>query len=258
MSTAVITTDDVMHQAHLDSTSRINMGSYYTPSTAIAMLRQFIRPHLKQNTIILDNACGYGSFLSDWGQCPVIGCDIDAVAVRVARKHHPHASVLHQNSLHHVSRQALSIPTTAHLAVIGNPPYNDKTSLIRHHIKQAHQQIDADLQHRDLGLSFLLAYNKLKADVICVLHPLSYLIKKANFQSIKAFTRNYQLIDGCIISSAEFPQASKITSFPIIIALYQRCHTGMTYDDMHNATFNYSRWRDALFESISFHQCVCR
>lgn len=41
---------------------------------------------------------------------------------------------------------------------------------------------DEDLFDRDLGVSFLKSYNKLKADVICILHLLSYLIKKTNFE----------------------------------------------------------------------------
>src|SRR3989344_5858437 len=67
------------------------------------------------------------------------------------------------------------------IIAIGNPPYNDTTSIIRNSIKDTSIQdkIDADIKTRDLGMSFLLSYDKLKADYVCVLHPLSYLIKKA-------------------------------------------------------------------------------
>jgi hypothetical protein len=96
---------------------------------------------------------------------------------------------------------------------------------------------DKDINHRDLGISFLLSYNKLKADYICVLHPLSYLIKRTNFNSLNLFKENYILKDSVIISSSEFTQTSKLTSFPIIIAFYERNNNGMKYDDIMNYEF---------------------
>lgn len=224
-------------QAHLGYASRVNKGAYYTPRDAVEVARDLLSPHLKKNTVILDNACGYGSFLDGWGDRHVVGCDIDETAVRVARKHHPHAALFRRNALSEVGREKFNIPDKARLAMVGNPPYNDKTSLIRHRIKQSSCRVDRDLKHRDLGISFLLGYDKLRADVICVLHPLSYLIKKANFRSARGFTGNYKLVDGRLISSADFPEASKSTHFPILIALYVRDNKGMTYEDIENFEF---------------------
>jgi hypothetical protein len=121
--------------------------------------------------------------------------------------------------------------------VVGNPPYNDKTSLIRHNIKDVDFDIDDDLTCRDLGISFLRSYNKLEADVICVLHPLSYLIKPTNFRLLKEFTTNYRLIDGLLISSGEFPESAKHTPFPIVLALYQRDTQGMAYNFIRSFRF---------------------
>jgi len=60
------------------------------------------------------------------------------------------------------------------------------------------------LSQRDLGISFLLSYNKLAADFVCVLHPLSYLIKKSNFEALWQFKDNYRLVDSVVISSGVF------------------------------------------------------
>ena len=121
--------------------------------------------------------------------------------------------------------------------MVGNPPYNDKTSLIRHSIKDIGFDIDEDLGCRDLGISFLRSYNKLEADVICVLHPLSYLIKPTNFRLLKAFTANYRLREGLLISSGEFPESAKHTPFPIVLALYHRDIQGMAYSFIRSFRF---------------------
>jgi hypothetical protein len=86
-------------------------------------------------------------------------------------------------------------------------------------------------------MSFLLSYAKLNADYICVLHPLSYLIKKSNFNLLKKFSKNYKLIDGIIIDSSSFKETSKGISFPIIIALYVKHKDGMNYENIKNFNF---------------------
>jgi hypothetical protein len=105
----------------------------------------------------------------------------------------------------------LGIKEQDKLIVIGNPPYNDATSIIRQNIKDktAIDEIDSDVKTRDFGMSFSLSYNKLKADYDCVLHPLSYLIKKSNF------AKNYRLADSLIVSSHEFSDTSRSMAFPI-------------------------------------------
>lgn len=225
-----------MNQSHLNYSSRVDLGGYYTPEDCVQIAQELLAPHVRKNTTILDNACGYGSFLRSGHQ--TIGCDIDPVAVDVAQRQNPNAVILRKNALSQVGRDALAIPDEAHLAIIGNPPYNDRTSLIRHRIKGTiNYPIDPDLKSRDLGISFLLSYDKLKADVVCVLHPLSYLIKPANFKLARNFTRNYRLIDGLLISSQCFDESSKTTRFPIVIALYVRDEKGTSYDDIQSFVF---------------------
>ena len=218
-----------MSQAHLAYESRVNLGSYYTPLEIVDTAWGMIAPYVRSQTTVIDSACGYGDFLKDCGQPITIGCDIDETAIDVAKENNNKVQFFQTNALCDVSRAKFGIPKRSDLIVVGNPPYNDKTSLIRQSIKSVDFEIDDDLACRDLGISFLRSYNKLEADLICVLHPLSYLIKPTNFKLLKEFTANYRIIDGLLISSSEFPESAKHTPFPIVLALYQRDSQGMTY-----------------------------
>ncbi|MCY3739401.1 MAG: N-6 DNA methylase [Candidatus Poribacteria bacterium] len=234
-----------MSQAHLAYESRVNLGSYYTPPEIVDVAWEMIAPYVNSQTTIIDSACGYGDFLKNRGQAITIGCDIDETAIDVAKKGNDNKVQFFQtNALCDVSRAKFGIPNQSDLIVVGNPPYNDKTSLIRQSIKSVDFDIDDDLACRDLGISFLRSYNKLEADVICVLHPLSYLIKPTNFKLLKEFTANYRLIDGLLISSSEFPESAKHTPFPIVLALYQRDTQGMTYSFIRSFRFRVEDGKD--------------
>ena len=226
-----------MSQAHLAYESRVNLGSYYTPPEIVGTAWAMITPYLRSQMTVIDSACGYGDFLKDRGQAITIGCDIDETAIEVAQKHNDGVRFFQTNALCDVSRAKFGIPEKSDLIVVGNPPYNDKTSLIRQSIKRVDFEIDDDLACRDLGISFLRSYDKLGADLVCVLHPLSYLIKSTNFRLLKEFTANYRLIDGLLISSWEFPESAKHTPFPIVLALYERDTQGMTYDFIRSFRF---------------------
>ena len=228
-----------MSQAHLAYESRVNLGSYYTPAEIVDTAWELIAPYVDSQTTVIDNACGYGDFLRSCGQAITVGCDIDETAISVAKKNNANKKVrfFQTNALGNVSRSKFGIPQQSDLIVVGNPPYNDKTSLIRHNIKDVDFDIDGDITCRDLGISFLRSYNKLEADVICVLHPLSYLIKPTNFRLLKEFTTNYKLIEGLLISSGEFPESAKHTPFPIVLALYRRNTQGMAYNFIRSFRF---------------------
>ena len=219
-----------MGQVHLEFKDRVNLGSYYTPPAIVDIAWEMVGPYVNSRTIVLDSACGYGDFLKNHGQAQTIGCDLDKDAIKVAKQNNNRDRFFQTNSLHNVSRSKFDIPHQSKLIVVGNPPYNDKTSLLRHDIKCAPCETDADLASRDLGISFLRSYDKFKADIICVLHPLSYLIKPTNFKGLKDFATNYRLVDSLLISSWEFPESAKLTPFPIILALYERDKRGMTHD----------------------------
>jgi hypothetical protein len=229
-------------QKHLNHTDTINLGSYYTPEIIVDLAYSILQknvPDIKDFTI-LDSSCGYGSFLAKKNIVKrLIGADIDEKAISEAKKRIDNVDFIYQNSLASVCRTNLKIKNNEKLIAIGNPPYNDTTSIIRNSIKDvsAQNKIDFDIKTRDLGMSFLLSYNKLQTDYICVLHPLSYLIKKANFALLSKFAKNYKLTDGIIISSHEFSDTSRGMAFPILIALYKKDQTGMTYDYIQNYQF---------------------
>ena len=241
-----------MSQAHLAYESRVNLGSYYTPTEIVDVAWEIIASHVRSQTVIIDTACGYGDFLRNCGQPLTIGADIDETAIDVARKNNDEVRFFQTNALCNVSREKFGIPEQSHLIVVGNPPYNDRTSLIRHGIKKVNFDIDEDIVSRDLGISFLRSYNKLEADLICVLHPLSYLIKPTNFRLLKEFTANYRLIDGLLVSSGEFPESAKHTPFPIVLALYQRDPQGMAYSFIRSFRFRVGGKNDFCLDDFDY------
>lgn len=216
------------------------MGAYYTRPDLVNITWEMLAPHLDRKTVVLDSSCGYGGFLEHPQRLAKIGNDVDPMAVAVAKQRLPNAAFFNTNALAGVSRAQYGIRADATLCIIGNPPYNDRTSIIRNRIKSSDVRIDRDIETRDLGMSFLLSYHKLDADVICVLHPLSYLIKPANFSLLHRFARRYRLLDAKIISSATFGEASQVTPFPIVIALYKKIPGGMDYPAIMDFSFSVS------------------
>ena len=247
------------NQKHLDYIDAVNLGSYYTPEIIVDLAYSILQKNITKikDFTILDSSCGYGSFLIKNNIAKrLVGADIDQKAVFEAKKMINNVDFICQNSLLNVCRPNLTIKNEEKLIVIGNPPYNDTTSIIRNSIKDISVQdkIDSDIKTRDLGMSFLLSYDKLQADYVCVLHPLSYLIKKANFSLLSKFSQNYKLIDGIIISSHEFSDTSRGMAFPILIALYKRDQNGMTYDYIQSYQFKVKD--DGLFRLRDFDTIV--
>ncbi|GHV83609.1 hypothetical protein AGMMS50212_09490 [Spirochaetia bacterium] len=226
-----------MEQKHLDHKDTVNLGSYYTPTWLVDIVYSLLDKNVSSfsDYYILDTSCGYGGFLR--GQ-KTIGADIDSTAIEMAKTASSQVKYFNHNSLVEISRTQYGLEQNAKMIIVGNPPYNDITSMIRNDIKETEFLRDAEIMSRDLGISFLLSYDKLEADYVCVLHPLSYLIKKANFETLRQFKNNYKLIDSVVISSGVFSATSKTTSFPIVIALYERNLFGMEYNYIQNYKFN--------------------
>ena len=232
-------------QRHLTKREMINFGSYYTKSHLVDIVYNIIYANIPVNTLeqhtILDSSCGYGSFFNNQKikNNKKIGADIDKQAILKVRQNIPGLNTINHNSLMMFDRSDYQISVHEKLIIVGNPPYNDTTSIIRNEIKSDIQhKICPKFKTRDLGISFLKSYAELDADFICVLHPLSYLIKKANFDLLGNFSNKYKIIDSIVISSEEFNStAPGKTYFPIIIALYQRTDGGMRYEDIENFIF---------------------
>ncbi|WP_438830691.1 adenine methyltransferase [Campylobacter novaezeelandiae] len=217
----------------------MNLGSFYTPSFVVEMVYKLLEKHIKNlnSYTFLDSSCGYGDFFTK--DFKYIGADIDKIALEKVKINH----IFHTNALLNINREKFKIKKNEKLIIIGNPPYNDKTSIINAKIKKELFSCDEKLKYRDLGISFLRSYECLEPDFICVLHPLSYLIKEANFKALKDFKQKYKLVDGLIISSSIFTPKSS-THFPIIISFYKKDKKGMDFEYIKNFTFksveNYS------------------
>ena len=224
---------------HLPKNERIQLGSYYTPERLVHRVYDFIQPYVdnkKKKVVIFDSAGGCGAFLFGIKQCDYRIADRDLNACRFLKQHFNQQNVFHTNSLIEVNRAKYFISPSASLIMIGNPPYNDTTSEFKNGEK-GQNICDEDLYDRDLGISFLKSYHKLNADVVCVLHPLSYLIKEANFKRLCDFKDNYKLIKGEIFSSALFHGTGTV-KFPILVALYEKTLSGMTFDYIRKFQFD--------------------
>ncbi len=230
--------------SHLSAAERVILGSFYTPANYVRLVGKWLRKHgLAENCTILDPSCGYGAFFALTDEFPrnhFIGNDIDQTAISQVATYFPRVEVFTKNALLHVQRKMYGIADDAKLVVVGNPPYNDVTSQYQGKLKQTMKAaVDADLKTRDLGLSSLLAYHQLQADYVAILHPLSYLLKRANFQAAARFFTNYQLRHHIVFSSQEFANTSRMAAFPVIIAFYERKpEEGLTYEAVTQMTFN--------------------
>jgi hypothetical protein len=224
---------------HLEKKDRIVLGSYYTPEILVNKIYENIMPYVKEykkNCILFDNAGGCGAFLRLENKIEYRIADIDKKACDFLRKKFDSSKIFHTNSLNCVSREKYQINEKNYLIMIGNPPYNDITSEFKSGQK-GKNICDDELFDRDLGISFLKSYDKLTADLVCVLHPLSYLIKKANFQRMSEFRKNYKLIKAFMFSSAMF-HGTGTGKFPIVGALYERDSQGMEYGDIQQFNFD--------------------
>ncbi len=153
----------------------MNLGAYYTPPYLVDCAYRLLKKHVGiEDYTLLDTACGNKEFLK-LHHPKKIGADID-----------PKCGALIINALVNPKRENYGISQDEPLIVVGNPPYNDRTSFAKQKLKDKsfHFEIDNDLKSRDLGISFLKSFAILKPAFICVLHPLSYLIKEANFKQL--------------------------------------------------------------------------
>ena len=222
---------------HLEFREKVNLGSFYTSEEYVDLVWEFIEPLVDGNTVVLDPACGYGAFLRRQTLAQKVGNDIDTEALEIAKSKIRDAEFLNLNALEHLDRRAYGVRKDQKLIVIGNPPYNDTTSQAKKKLKSVNFRVDRRLKARDIGISFLKLFYYLRADYVCVLHPLSFLIKRANFNLLKGFKESYRLRESLIISSRVFHGTSRTSEFPIIIALYERNIRGMTYEYVRNYLF---------------------
>jgi len=227
---------------HLLKSERIKVGGYYTPEKLVNKVYAFIKPYLlnkNENKIIFDSTAGCGAFLVNIKEknLDYRAADFDLKACTFLQQYLDKSKIFHTNTLLNVKREKYQISPEAVLIMVGNPPYNDTTSEFKKGAK-GENLCDQDLYDRDLGISFLKSYNKLEANVVCVLHPLSYLIKQTNFKRLHDFKDNYKLVRGEIFPSSLFYGTSSISAFPMLIALYEKNPEGMNFDYIRHFQFD--------------------
>lgn len=216
----------VRHQwtHYLPSPKRVSMGQYHTPANLSKMVEDVVRPLLDgmPDACVFDQAVGMGALLQPFKGHRLVGWDIDQTAV-LTMKEMGFTNVGHGNSLVNVSRKTFGIEEDEKLIIVGNPPYNDGSSQHKRQLKTTTPNTaaicDADIQARDVGMSFMLAAAKLDPEAICLIHPASYLIKESNFKLLHQFSAKYRLEMGLVCSSEEF--GLRGTPFPVVVALYK-------------------------------------
>ena len=214
---------------HLSKEDMIKNGSIFTPQYLVEIVSTLLDKYITQNSVIGDFGSGYGAFLQQFTKkgkrC--FATDCDEISCNLLRLEYPSVDVYYENSLVNINRDKYGLDDKDELIVVGNPPYNDVTSQYKKGEK-GFVVCDDDVFARDLGVSFLKTYDKLNAKYICVLHPLAYLIKKNNFNSLGSFKNDYRLVDAVIFSSQCFESIKKTNAeFPVVVALYERNYLGM-------------------------------
>ncbi|OOS23496.1 hypothetical protein B0681_09500 [Moraxella porci DSM 25326] len=228
------------YSSHMPDDKKANLGKYYTPKEIVELLRESIQERITFDTTVMDLSCGCGAFLELFDDCKIIGADVDKTAIEILDLF-KFSNILHDNTLLNVSRDKYGLDKDDRVIIIGNPPYNDSTSINkRYSTKQKAERLiqDEDIKCRDVGRSFLEAYAKLEPEYICVLHPLSYLIKKNNLRDMKKLRANYRLAKAIIFSSHYFKDLTGGTPFPIIMATYEKNAEGMNYEFIKNFMFD--------------------
>jgi len=250
----------IMKPNHLSHKQKTNLGSFYTPPHLVRLVFDLLAKNVGENfaDVVLEPACGCGAFFEEkfpQENVRFIGADIDEVALKTVSEKFSNVEFIKKNMLSGTSRSKLGIKENERLAIIGNPPYNDVTSYSKKKIKFKPCKIERRIRTRDMGLSFLLTYAKLRPDYIAVLHSLSYLIKKTNLETLKPLMRNYELLDAVVFNSQEFPETSRAHGFPIVAAVYKRNKPGTSYEQI-------VKWRFKTLEgqefSISDYDYVCK
>lgn len=228
------------YSSHLPDAKKANLGKYYTPKEIVETVKREISGEIHNDTYVMDLACGCGAFLELFDDCHIIGRDIDAQAIEILDLFN-FANVAADNSLFRVSREKYGLRPSDDVIIIGNPPYNDTSSINKRYstkAKSKREPEDPDIHCRDIGRSFLEAYAKLAPRRMCILHPLAFLTKRVNFQNLKYLQQNYRLVNSVIFKSTVFRDLYGGTPFPIVISTYQRDAQGMDYSYIRDFTFS--------------------
>lgn len=209
---------------------KVVFGAFYTPKDIVRKAVEVLKVFLGTKApIVLDLSAGEGAFLEELDGFDYRAGEIDEVACEKLKRKFDSRKVFCVDALKDVSREKYDIPEDAYLVVVGNPPYNDWTSLYRKG-RKGRFEMDRKVFDRDLGIAFMKAIAELRADLVCLLHPMSYLIKKANFNRLRPFLSQYRLLKAIAFPSFVFSKKRK--GFPILIACYERDQKGFSWAEL--------------------------
>ena len=223
---------------HLTKEQTIKQGSFFTPEHLVQTVFDLAKDKIKSDDVIVDFGAGYGAFEKEFSKLEnkIIATDIDQDALNKLKGNFSSVQIICENSLVNIAREKYC-GQRQDLVAVGNPPYNDVTSAYQKG-KKGKMLCDDSVRSRDLGISFLKMYDRITARVVCVLHPLAYLIKKANFNSLGEFKKNYCLKNAFVFSSALFENIRKGSAeFPVVAACYERDPNGMDFDFIQKFNF---------------------
>lgn len=226
---------------HLKAEDIIKNGSFFTPLKIVDLAKKWLKADINDNDVVIDFGAGYGAFIHKFMDVSrrCIATDVDMESIIFIQKNFPKIQTILENSLVNINRDKYQLKPSDRVIIIGNPPYNDVTSQYKKGEK-GHFLMDESIYSKDMGISFMKMYSLLEPEFICILHPLSYLIKKTNFNSLKHFKDNYILQKGLIFSSFEFESIKNTNSeFPVCLALYKReKNAKMDFDYIRNFSFS--------------------
>ena len=221
---------------------RGELGAFYTPPLLAELIKEMLQSSLDamNDPVVFDSSAGLGGILAAFDEYTVFAADVDTKIV-AALGDMGYVNVHCGNSLKNVSRSAYGIEETADLVMVGNPPFSGASGC------EMMSEANPSVATKDLGLSFLLAAAKLKPKAICMLHPLSYLSKPANFEQLKPLADNYKLLKGVVVSSADFEPSLGKTPFPVVAALY--VPGSMTFADIGEFAFDIYEQRGSMMDT---------
>ena len=112
------------YSSHLPDSKKANLGKYYTPKEIVETLKERIAPKIKEDSYVMDLACGCGAFLELFDDCHILGRDIDPQAIEILDLFN-FTNIGVDNTLLNVNRAKYGLRKDDDLIIIGNPPYND-------------------------------------------------------------------------------------------------------------------------------------
>ncbi len=118
---------------HLSKQEIIKNGSIFTPQYLVTLVSELLDEYIDLNSVIGDFGSGYGAFLQQFigkgKRC--FATEYDEMSYRLLKQEYPTIQIYHENSLLNISRDKYKLREEDELIIIGNPPYNDVTSLLK-------------------------------------------------------------------------------------------------------------------------------